>query len=113
MTSIIRTALVALGLLAAGSAHADNTVVVLNQSSFTIHSLYISPTSSDEWGPDQLGEDIIPPGGTMTFTGIACGSYDVRLTEPSGGTCDVPAVTICSGAEPWILNDADLIACGG
>lgn len=112
MTNILRASLVALGLFSAGTANADNSVVVINQSSYVIHSLYISPTASDEWGPDQLGEDVIPPGGTMTFTGIHCGTYDVRLTNPSGGVCDVPAVPICSGAEPWVLTDTDLEACG-
>ena len=112
MTNLIRASLVALSLFAAGTAQADNTVVVINQSSFIIHSLYISPTASNAWGPDQLGEDVIPPGGTMTFTGITCGTYDVRLTNPEGGVCDVSAVTICSGAEPWLLTDAELLACG-
>lgn len=112
MTTFIRAGIIALGLFSASAAHAENAVVVINQSSFIVHSLFISPAASNQWGPDQLGEDVIAPGGTMTFTNIACGTYDVRLVEPSGGVCDVMAVNICSGAEPWILTDAELIACG-
>jgi hypothetical protein len=109
LTNAIRLGLVALGLFAAAAAYASNTVVVLNQSSVTIYSMYISSTASNEWGPDQLGEDTIPPSATMTFSDIPCGHYDIRLTNPEGATCDVTNVSICSGAEPWIITDEDLI----
>ena len=46
-------------------------------------------------------------------SGIACGTYDVKLTNPAQETCTVPAVDICAGAEPWVLTDANLMACGG
>ena len=88
-----------------------NEAVIFNQSSYTIHSLYISPSASNDWGTDHLGQQMIPPGGTFSIFGIPCGTYDVRITNPAGEVCDVPMVNICAGAEPWILTNANLEAC--
>ena len=30
----------------------------MNQSGFEIHSLHLSPTSQESWGPDQLGSSF-------------------------------------------------------
>ena len=110
--NILFAAAAALSIPAIATAQ-GNEAVIFNQSSFTIHSLFISPAASNEWGPDQLGEQMIPPGGTFSIFGIPCGTYDVLLTNPAQETCTVPTVNICAGAEPWVLTDANLIACGG
>ena len=111
--SAIKNALIAAAIFAIPSlAEAQgNEAVLFNQSSYTIYSLYISPSASNDWGADQLGEQMIPPGGTFSIFGIPCGTYDVRLTNPQGEVCDVPTVNICAGAEPWVLTDANLQAC--
>ena len=92
-------------------AGASNSVQMLNQSGFTIHELYVSPSGSTQWGPDQLGNTIIQPGGQFTLTDIACGTYDVMMTDPYGGSCTVPSVSLCAGAEQWVLTDYYLSTC--
>ncbi len=64
-----------------------NTVAltVINNSSYEVCYLYVSPSTSDEWGPDQLGESqTIPSGTTFTLEGIEPGLYDLRA-ETCGG----------------------------
>jgi hypothetical protein len=51
---------------------------VVNTSIYPIYYFYISPDASSDWGPDQLGSNIIGSGSTFTFTGIAPGTYDLQ-----------------------------------
>lgn len=59
----------------------DNTVefTVLNQSSAAICYLYLYPSGSEDWGPDQLGESVINAGESFTVFGIPPGSYDLQV----------------------------------
>ncbi len=114
MSTIKNTLLAAAALLAVPTIASaqDSSVVVNNQSTFTIYSMFMSPSASDDWGPDHLGSDVLNPGDTLTLSGVGCGTYDVRLTNPAGDTCTVMGYDICSGPETWVLTDSDLQACG-
>ncbi len=81
-------------------------VLVVNESSHEICYLYISPSDSEEWGPDWMGKDVtIPPGETRTFQ-IPLGTYDLRADD-----CDNNALDIQSGVPvekdgiTWTLQD--------
>lgn len=107
-------ALVASCLLFSSAAFAssDAQVVIQNDSLWEIHNLYISATAESEWGPDQLGEEVIAAeGGKFTLTGIPCGAYDVRLVDEDGDECVVGDVGLCAGKDAWVIQDADLLAC--
>jgi hypothetical protein len=54
---------------------------IINNSDRDIWYLYVSPTNSDEWGDDQLGEEVIPAGGSYTLTGLTDGTYDVQAQD--------------------------------
>jgi len=58
-------------------------VQVENQSSVDIWYVFLSPTTWDTWGEDQLESATIPPGGTFTMTDVDPGSWDLRLEPPS------------------------------
>ncbi|MEM9068701.1 MAG: hypothetical protein AAGE52_09350 [Myxococcota bacterium] len=90
----------------------NSTVTIFNDSDYAIFYLYMSPTSQDTWGPDQLGSEIIAGnGGTFTLTDIACDSYDVRLVDED--ECIVPAVDICAEDAGWHITNEDLLRCQG
>jgi S1-C subfamily serine protease len=64
----------------------DTTVILWNQSTEAIFSVFVSPVSSDKWGVDQLGREVISPGGRFTLKPPAsqgC-TYDVRVEFKSG-----------------------------
>ena len=112
---MLRFAVAALACsLVASSALAASTaeVVIQNNSQWQIHNLYISPTSTDEWGEDQLGEHVIETGGgTYTLTDIPCAAYDVRLIDEDGDECVVTDVGLCGGKGNWVIEDEALLAC--
>jgi len=114
--SMQRAALAALFALAfAGSAQAgkyDSVVTVRNNSLWEIHQMYLSSVDEEEWGPDQLGEQIIDAeGGGFKLSGVPCDSYDVRLVDEDGDECVVREVDLCAGSETWVITDEDLLTC--
>jgi hypothetical protein len=64
-------------------------LVLVNNSSVTICYLYVSPSDSDNWGPDQFGEDtVLEPGATFTLTGVEPGQYDMYVESCEGHTLE-------------------------
>jgi hypothetical protein len=50
------------GLMAAGTAEAQNRFWLENQSGITIREAYVSASRVDFWGPDILGANVLPAG---------------------------------------------------
>ncbi|MEL6348560.1 MAG: hypothetical protein AAFV53_35980 [Myxococcota bacterium] len=105
-------ALVCLSSFSTAAIAAPATVQMTNQSQYVIMELYLSPTSSNEWGPDQLGQHVIAPGDTFELSGIECTIYDVRLVGAEAGQqCTVMQVPLCAGQEQWVFTNANLENC--
>jgi hypothetical protein len=67
-----------------GGSSGPATLEVRNNTSTSIWYLYVSPSTDSTWGPDQLGANIIAPGGTFRLTGITCDrQYDLRVDSSS------------------------------
>jgi hypothetical protein len=112
----LRLALALAGVMLVGSADAagkrsDSVVAIENRSLWDIHQLYLSPVSDEEWGPDQLGAQIIASGETYRLSDIPCDDYDVRLVDEDGDVCIVRAVALCGGRDTWTITDDDLLSC--
>ena len=93
------------------AASTDAAVVISNQSSWDIHEFYISSVDVEEWGPDQLGENVIASDDEFTLHDIPCDAYDVRLVDEDGDECVVNAVALCADKDAWVIEDKDLLAC--
>jgi hypothetical protein len=105
-------ALVTGGDAAAQARKERATVTVQNKSSVTIRHLYLTPQDSDDWGPDQLGDNVLEAKkGAFKLTDIPCDVYDVRLIDDDGNECVVEEIDICGARETWTINDKDLKAC--
>lgn len=96
-------------LLSAGAASALS-LTIENKTDWEIHELYFSEVDSDEWGPDQLGDDVIEKGGQFTLTKIAKGEYDVRIVDEDGDSCDVTGVDF-RASEHFALTNKLLLGC--
>jgi hypothetical protein len=112
----LRLAALALAAMCvAGTASAganDSKVKVVNSSLWTIAEMYMSSTSTQEWGPDQLGENVIDAqGGTYLLHGVPCGEYDVRLVDEDGDECEIREVGLCGENHEWGIADEDLLTC--
>ena len=61
-----------------GSASSGTAALrVTNRTSQSICYVYISPTSSNSWGADQLGANTIPAGSSYELS-IPAGNYDLK-----------------------------------
>lgn len=95
------------------TAAAAESVTVVNKSDWTLVHFYLSASEDDEWGPDQLGDEVIEPGGSFTLKQIPCDTYDVKLIDEDDDECVVSEVDICSGKEQWVINNQLLLGCEG
>lgn len=110
--SVRRVALaVALGLSGvAASASADVEVKFDNKTDWSIHHMYLAPTSTEEWGPDQLGDDTIEPGDNFTLKNIPEGKYDFKIVDEDEDECVVANVSVKASETVKLTNDL-LVGC--
>ncbi|HZU75480.1 MAG TPA: hypothetical protein VFA70_01875 [Dehalococcoidia bacterium] len=72
-----------------------------DSSSVTILNVYVSPSSSNYWGDDILGDQVIVPGdyADITFSpfaGFDTCVYDIRIDGDDGSTTYDWGVDLCS-----------------
>ncbi len=91
------------------SAHAL-TLEFKNDSSWEIHELYFSSADEEDWGPDQLEEEVIEHGTTFSLNMIEQGVYDVKIVDEDGDSCEVNDVDF-EDSEHFALTDEVLIGC--
>ncbi len=89
------------------------SVTIVNRSDYDIHHLYLSPTDHEDWGPDQLGKNVITHGGKFTLNNIPCDEYDIRLVDDEGDECVVSDVVFCKDESGWVITNRDLEKCTG
>ena len=87
------------------------TVTIQNSSAWSIYELYVSPTTDDAWGDDQLGTEVISTGESFDLTRVPCGSYDVKLVDEDSDVCVLNAVDICGKSNTWVIDSESLLAC--
>lgn len=72
--------------LAPGQAQAQNRFWLVNDSGRVIMSAYVSSSRVQDWGPDILGANVLPPGQRVWVTpNFADCVLDVRVTYQGGG----------------------------
>lgn len=96
---------------AALAAKGDSKVIFVNQSSWSINELYFAPTRDADWGEDHLGQHTLDRGDRLTLTGVACGTWDVRVVDEDGDECIIENVALCGDTDQWVIRDDDLLAC--
>lgn len=96
-----------------GGSTRHATVKIVNTSHFQLDHFFLSPSRSNEWGPDQLGEDVIESGGSFTLTDIACNVYDVKIVDEDDDVCVVAGVDLCRDNSMWQVTNKDLLSCQG
>lgn len=87
------------------------TIEVVNESSWDIYHLYVSSSQSDDWGPDQLEEDILEPGESFLIYDIPCDDYDIMFVDEDGDRCILEQQTLCRGDSIWRITDEELLGC--
>jgi hypothetical protein len=97
----MRAALVAVvalvgALWGAAPAQAQNRFWLVNTSGQTIQEAYVSPSRLDNWGPDILGANVLPPGQQVWVTpNFGDCVLDVRVRYASGAEDRRMGVNAC------------------
>lgn len=92
---------------------AKATVKIINQSDWEIHQIYLSPSDDREWGPDQLEDEILAKGESLTLTGISCDLWDIRVVDEDGDECVIEEVDLCGDDSYWKITNKELLSCEG
>lgn len=95
-----------------GGGAGSTMLTVINGTDTDMCYLYISPTTSDMWGDDWLGSDIIPAGTSYTVT-LAPGDYDMTIEDCTGETMGTQMGVTISGEMEWEFTDDGQQSSGG
>lgn len=92
-----------------GSGTGSASVIVQNNSSYTIYFLNATLQSDTSWGPNRLGSSTIAPGASYTLSTITPGTYDLRAQTSGKSQSDtLISITLSSGQSyTWSLYTSD------
>ncbi len=81
-------------------------LLLVNESSYEVCYVYISPVDREDWGEDWLGlGTTIPAGASHTFP-VPSGTYDLRADDCDGNPMNVQnGVTLGAEGLTWTLSD--------
>ncbi len=88
------------------------TLVIENESRYDIYYLYMSRTLGDDWGLDQLGQEVLGSGEMFTLENIPAGEYDVKFADEDDDECVLSDIAIVNNTE-WSLTTDFLLKCEG
>lgn len=87
------------------------TVTIVNNTSTEIRHVYLSATTDNNWGPDQLNSASIAIGGSSTLN-VACGSSEIKVIAEDEDGCFYYEVVSCSEDSTWTINNNSARDCG-
>lgn len=77
---------------------------VANESSLTVNNLFFSSSAVSGWGPDQLGNSVLPPGRARNFRPNNQGNYDFRVVWTNGRAAELRQVDPCRTRQVLVTN---------
>lgn len=111
------TFLIALGLLTIAAASGagrttSSTITVVNNSTLEIRHLYLSPTDSDNWGSDRLGDSSIAPAGSFALSDVSCEQGSIKVIAEDQNGCFFYNTTTCTADSTWTIAANATPDCG-
>ena len=82
----------------------DATLSVDNQSDFAITEIYLTDVGSSTWGPNLISGDTLNPGETLRL-GVDCSTYDAKLIDETGVSCEVDDLDLCLNDSVWVIRN--------
>ncbi len=82
----------------------DTSFRVVNASGRTVEQLYFSHSSLNGWGPDQLGQNVLPPGRSASYRAANTGNYDFRVVWAGGRVSELMRVNVCAASQVTVTN---------
>ena len=97
----------------AGRTPSTSSIAVTNNSTLEIRHLYLSPTTADNWGPDQLNGATVAPNGSFTITGVSCAQGTIKVIAEDQNGCFFYKTVDCSSDSSWTITSDATPDCGG
>ena len=66
-----------------------SSIQIANRTGYTVYYAYVSPATSDSWGPDRLGTGVLFSGQNLTVSALdfsSSDSYDIMLIDEDNDT---------------------------
>ena len=104
---------VALAAMSAAAMAEGRPTRFWNLTRHTISEFHLAPAGTANFGPNQCRNDkdgTVDPDERLPITGVAPGSYDVRLKDVSGRTCVVRNIEVKAG-EIFSIEEKELTSC--
>lgn len=105
-------ALLGPAVLGARPAAAQNRFSLINNTGTTIERVFVSPSRAQLWGPDVLGQGVLPPGAsTWIVPQFGDCVLDIKVTYPGGREETRMQVNACTlsrivwGGAPAMMGD--------
>lgn len=89
----------------------DSDLTIFNESNYYLIQIQLAEVNDRTWGPNLLGRDDLPPGGSLTIVDIECGRYDVLIVDELGTACELIDLGLCFDSADWFITDATLDSC--
>jgi hypothetical protein len=89
-----------------------SSIAVTNSSTLEIRHLYLSPTTDENWGPDQLDGSTISPNGSFTINGVSCGQGSIKVIAEDQNGCFFYKTVDCSSDSSWTIDNNATPDCG-
>jgi hypothetical protein len=87
------------------------TVTIVNNTSTEIRHVYLSATTDNNWGPDQLNSASIAIGGSHALS-VTCGASEIKVIAEDEDGCFYYEVVSCSEDSTWTINNNSARDCG-
>ncbi len=88
-----------------GTTGADIRLLIDNGSSTEVCYVYISPSTSDQWGDDWMGsKESLQPGSTRIFY-VTSGTYDLQVADCDGNSLSEEQGADLTSDLTWTLTN--------
>jgi hypothetical protein len=85
------------------SGSGETLLELVNYTDTTVCWVYLSPSTADSWGGDWLGDNILEPGQSITFT-VTLGTWDLLAEDCNGGELDSQYAVVIDSPKTWTLS---------
>jgi hypothetical protein len=102
-----------LGLLPSLAGAEGRPTRFWNLTRHTVSELYLAPTGTTDWGPNQCKNDkdgTVDVDERLRINGVSSGQFDVKLVDVSGRTCVVRNIKVETG-QIFSIEEKELTSC--
>jgi hypothetical protein len=99
---LFAAALLSVSLYATAAWAAVQDFTLHNRTGHVIMTLNVSPSNSNQWGPDILGQEVLADGESAEISFDRTESqclFDIRVTYDDGDTNDERGINLCEVSE--------------